>query len=159
MNCPIETPDGAELLMAYCSHKLDAVRLATLERHIRACPACRQVAHEQTAVWEALNAWEPAPVSADFDLRLYSRLEREQSFWERFSGRLRPILLRPGLPVAAAAAILIAAGVMLQRPAGVQPGMPASVQAEDQAEQALTEMEMVREFSAAVRSDPAGPRM
>lgn len=31
MKCPIETRDSAELLLAYCTRKLDAERTTTLE--------------------------------------------------------------------------------------------------------------------------------
>jgi len=159
MKCPIETPDHAELLLAYCSRKLDAARTAMVEDHIEGCPACREFARGQKAVWEALDAWEAAPVSADFDRRLYRRLEQEHSWWQRLAWPLRPGLFRQGLPVTAAAVLVIVAGVLLDRPAGVPPPPAESVQVQDQAEEALQEMEMVREFSAAVHGDAAGPRM
>ena len=44
--------------------------------HIEACPACREFAGGQQAVWQALDAWEPAAVSMDFDRRLYARIEQ-----------------------------------------------------------------------------------
>jgi anti-sigma factor RsiW len=159
MRCPIETPDSADLLLAYCSRKLDATRAAVLENHIEMCPACRKFTETQQSVWEALDRWEAAPVSADFDRRLYRRIEQEQSWWDRIAGPLRPYLFRQGLPATAAAALVIAAGLLLERPAAPPPVAQESVQAVDQAEQALTEMEMVREFSAAVRPESAGPRL
>jgi anti-sigma factor RsiW len=159
MKCPIETQDSAELLLAYCSRKLDPASTAMLEDHIGICPACRQFAEAQKTVWQALDKWEAEPVSAHFDRRLYRRIEQEQSWWDRLAWPLRPILFRQGLPVTAAAALVIVAGVLLQRPAGMPLALQESVQVEDQAEQALKEMEMVHEFSAAVRTEPAGPRM
>jgi len=159
MRCPIETQESAELLLAYCSRKLDIARTRILEDHIQICPACRQFAEGQKAVWQALDAWEAVPVSADFDRRLYRRIEQGLSGWGRLAGALRPILFRQGLPITVAAALLIVASVLLERPAGVPPASPESVQAEDPAEHALEEMEMVREFSRIVRADSAGPRM
>src|SRR5207247_2402678 len=98
-------------------------------------------------------------VSADFDRRLYRRIEQDLSWWGRLAGPLRPILFRQGLPITAAAALLIVASVLLERPAGVPPAQPEAVAAEDQAEQALKEMETIRELSGIVRTDSTGPRM
>ena len=74
MNCPIENRESAEILLAYCARKLDAGSSAILEEHIKICPACREFAEGQQSVWKALDAWEAAPVSPDFDRRLYARI-------------------------------------------------------------------------------------
>src|SRR2546425_9355970 len=47
MKCPIETQESGELLLAYCSRKLDSARTRILEDHIEICPACRQFADGQ----------------------------------------------------------------------------------------------------------------
>ena len=86
MNCPIETKDNAELLLAYCARKLDPETQTILERHVAVCPACREFQAGQQAVWQALDAWEAMPVSTDFDRRLYRRIEADQahaSWWSR----------------------------------------------------------------------------
>lgn len=164
MRCPIETRENAELLLAYCSRKLDAASSAILEDHIRICPACREFASGQRAVWEALDAWEATPVSADFDRRLYQRIEKEVSWWDLLMRPFRPLLFRQGLPIAAAAGLLIVAGVLLERPAAVpSASSPVSAQvdvvAPEQAEHALQEMEMMREFNRLVHPDAADPKM
>ena len=66
MHCPIENRDTAEILLGYCAQKLDAKTAAVLEAHIEICPACREFAEAQKAVWKSLDAWEAAPVSRGF---------------------------------------------------------------------------------------------
>ena len=80
MKCPIETRENAEVLLAYCSRSLDAERTAILDDHIRICPGCREFVEGQRALWKALDAWEATPVSADFDRRLYQRIQKEVSW-------------------------------------------------------------------------------
>ena len=160
MRCPLETRESAGLLLAYCSRKLDAETAAVLEEHMESCPACREFASAQRSVWETLDAWEAAPVSPDFDRRLYRRIEREVSRWDLLIRPFRPLLVRQGLPIAAAVGVMIMAGVMLDRPA-VPPSAPrqdtAQVQTEslrsDQVEHALDDMDMLRDFSRLVRQE------
>ncbi len=164
MKCPIETRENAELLLAYCTRKLDAESAAILERHMEICPACREFASGQRAVWEALDAWEAAPVTLDFDRRLYRRIDREVSWWNLLMRPLRPVLVRQGLPIAAAAGLLVMAGVLLERPAsGPSAAQPQSAQVDalqpDQVEHALDTMHMLGEFSSRVRGDAADPKM
>ena len=90
MNCPLETRDNAQLLLDYCTRKLEPESVAILERHMALCSACREFAGRQRAVWDALDSWEAAPVSPDFDSRLYRRIEDRVPWWEilrRPSGR------------------------------------------------------------------------
>jgi len=159
MQCPIQAPEHAEMLLAYCSRKLDAGTAAILEEHIKICPACHEFADGQRMVQEALDSWEAAPVSEDFDRRLYQRIEREVSWWDLL---LRPVLVRRGVPIAATAALVLVAGLLLDRPAGGPPAaVPVSAQVElapEQAEHALQEMEMLRDLNRLVRSD-SEPRM
>jgi len=164
MKCPIETRENAELLLAYCHRKLDAESTATLERHIEICPACLEFADGQRAVWEALDAWEAAPVTLDFDRRLYRRIDREVSWWNLLVRPLRPALVRQGLPIAAAACLVVMAGMLLQHPAGAPPAAPPqSAQVEtlqpDQVDHALDAMRMLGEFSYRVRGDAADSKM
>jgi anti-sigma factor RsiW len=164
MKCPIETRENAVLLLAYCTRKLDAESTAILERHMEICPACRECASGQRAVWEALDAWEAAPVTLDFDRRLYGRIDRDVSWWQLLMRPLRPALARQGLSIAAAACLVVMAGVLLQHPASAPPAaQPRSAQVEafgpDQVEPALDAMHMLGEFSYRVRGDAADPKM
>jgi anti-sigma factor RsiW len=164
MKCPIETRENAELLLAYCTRKLDAESTAILERHMEICPACREFSSGQRAIWEALDTWEAAPVTLDFDRRLYRRIDREVSWWQLLMRPLRPALVRQGLSIAAAACLVVMAGVLLQHPASAPPAaQPRSAQVEafepDQVEPALDAMHMLGEFSYRVRGDAADPKM
>ncbi len=38
MNCPLETPENAQVLLDYCARKLDSARTAVLERHMERLP-------------------------------------------------------------------------------------------------------------------------
>jgi anti-sigma factor RsiW len=164
MKCPIETRENAELLLAYCTRELDAESTAILERHMEICPACREFSSGQRAIWEALDTWEAAPVTLDFDRRLYRRIDREVSWWQLLMRPLRPALVRQGLSIAAAACLVVMAGVLLQHPASAPPAaQPRSAQVEafepDQVEPALDAMHMLGEFSYRVRGDAADPKM
>ena len=156
MKCPIETRESAELLLEYCARKLDPESTAILQRHIEICPACREFADGQRALWDALDAWESTPVSADFDRRMYSRIEKEVSWWDLLVRPFSPLLVRRGLPVAAAC-LVVMAGVLLERPSAVPRQDAESAQVEtvqpEQVEHALDAMEMLSEFSQHVRTD------
>ena len=103
MKCPMETRENAGWLVDYASGKLDAATRAEFEEHLEACPACREFAGGHQAVWQALDAWEPAPVSMDFDRRLYGRIDQQVSWWARLLQPLNP-LFRHAVPIGAAAA-------------------------------------------------------
>ena len=121
MNCPLETRENAQLLLDYCTRKLEPESVAVLERHIAICDACREFARGQRAVWQALDAWEAAPVSLDFDRRLYHRIEAHVPWWSLLLRPFRPpfnsVALRRSLHAAAMACLLVVAGIVLERPA------------------------------------------
>jgi len=158
MICPLENPENTQVLLDYGARKLDSAHTAILERHMEHCPSCREFAAGQRALCEAMDSWEAPPVSQDFNRRLYRRIDQEVSVWDMLARPFRPLFVRRGLPVAAAACLLVMAGVLIDQP----PGSPAvsqkdmaqveSVQPE-QVEQALDAMEMLSEFSHHVRSD------
>jgi anti-sigma factor RsiW len=165
MNCPTQNREGAEILLAYTAGKLDGSRSAVLEEHLKLCAACREFTAGQASVWKALDAWEAAPVSPDFDRRLYARIEKEVSLWDLILRPFRSLFVRQGLPVAAAAAVVLMAGFLLDRPANLSP-VPASQTsanvesvAPDQAEQTLREMEMMRELNRLVHPDGADSKI
>jgi hypothetical protein len=164
MNCPLETREDAQLLLDYCTRELAPESVAILERHIAICGACQEFARSQRAVWQALDAWEAAPVSADFDSRLYRRLEAQVSWRDLLLRPFRHVALWWSLPAAATACLLLMAGVLLEHPA-ISPA-PApndmaqvdSVQPE-QVEHALDAMEVLNEFSRHVRTDSPDSRL
>ena len=136
--------------------------MAILERHIAICPACREFAAGQRAVWQALDTWEAAPVSPDFDRRLYRRIEARGFLVgsAAFAPSDRHAAARPagrgdGLPAGDGGR---AAGASR---GFARPARPAtwrrwiSVQPE-QVEHTLDAMEMLNEFSHHVRSGEPG---
>jgi anti-sigma factor RsiW len=156
--------ENADLVLEFVAGRLDAEAAARLERHLEVCPACREFAGGQRAVWEALDAWEAAPVSPDFDRRLYRRIEREISWWDRILGPFRPALVRRGLPIAAAAGLALMAAIIVVDRSAVRPApRKASIQVEslrpDQAESALEDMQMLQEINGLVRPDSAASSM
>jgi anti-sigma factor RsiW len=161
MNCPLESHEGSALLLAYSSGRLEPESTVRLQRHLEMCPGCRQFVESQSAVWRALDSWEAPPVSADFDRRLYQRIERQVSWWDMLVRPFRPVFQSRSLPIAAAAGVLIVAGVLLDRPAVAPPTPPQqSAQVElqpDQVEHAIDEVEMLNQFNHLMRSEPADP--
>jgi hypothetical protein len=164
MKCPTETPQSVELLLALTANRLDGPQAAAMAEHAAACPACRAFTAAQDAVWESLDAWEAPPVSADFDRRLYQRIEEQVPWWDRLLRPLRPLVFNRAMPIAGAAGLLVAVGLWIEQPGAVPvPPVPESAQMEaippDQAQHALEEMDLMRQFSQMVHADPADPRM
>ena len=162
MKCPMETGGSSGWLLDYAAGKLDAGTRAQLDAHLQTCPSCREFAAGQQAVWQALDTWEPAPISMDFDRRLYQRIEQHVSWWSRITRPLNP-LFRHAVPIAATAGVVLMAGLLIERPVA-PPEMPAQESAQvelqpDQVERALADMEMLREFNQVVVPDNADPKM
>jgi len=160
MICPIDTQESAEILLAYCTGDLDQKRAAAIERHIQICPVCEEFASKQKMVWQALEAWEAQPVSADFDRRLYRRIDEEVSWGDRMMRPFRQMMARRALPVAATACLAAMAVLLVDRQAKVaNVAEPESAQIEtvqpDQVEHAFDDMETLRQFSVLMRAEPA----
>lgn len=165
MKCPMETGGNAQSLLDLAAGKLNAGKRAELELHLKACPDCREFAGGQQAVWQALDAWEPAEVSLDFDRRLYQRIELQSTWWNRFVQSFHP-LFRHAVPIGAIAAVILMAGLLTNRPAGIpapSASAPETAQVQplqpDQVEHALDDVEMLREFSRFAKPDNADPKM
>ncbi len=162
MKCPMDAEGNAALLLDYAAGKLNADARSQMEQHIATCQACHEFAGGQQAVWQALDAWEPAEVSMDFDRRLYARIAQNVPWWTRLMQPLNP-LFRHSVPIAAAAGLVIMAGLMMNRPVD-KPAVPASQSAQvealqpDQLQSALDDMEMLREFNHLV-PDKTVPKM
>lgn len=163
--------------MDYVSGSLNAVDAALFEKHLETCAECLEFVAGQNAVWQALDVFEAPAVSANFDRALHQRIA-QTSWWDRIAASITspfrtPSLLRQGLPLMAAAALLTAALVVWERPnpapapapqaatgqLSAEAGAPdadVSLQPE-QMERALDDMDMLREFNHLVISEPAAP--
>ena len=109
MGCPIEDDGGDELILGTARERWPRNNKRSWNG-IWNCARCRELAEAQRLVWSALEAWPPAVVSANFDERLFRRIEIERqkcvvaAMVAGGSGRLRP-----AVPVGVACAALIAA--------------------------------------------------
>jgi len=161
MNCPMEAGGSPDLLLDYAAGRLKAGARAEMDRHLAACRACSEFAGVQHHVWQALDDWEPAEVSMDFDRRLYARIEQDVPWWKRVLWPLNPVF-RHSIPIGAAAGVILVAALMLYRPAAVAPAAQQSAQVEsiqpDQLQSALDDMDMLHQFNQLVRDD-SGPKM
>ena len=151
MRCPIETQDNAEVLLSYSARRLNPESTAILEAHMEVCPQCREFRDGQKMLWEALDQWEARPISPDFDRRLYRKIEEQArtGWWERVFGAGRPEFLRPALPLAAAACLVLVAGFIIDNPGRFfTPAIEApQVREVEQVERTLEDMEMLRQFN------------
>ncbi len=136
MMCPMQGRENAEVLLDYCARTLPADTLARLDAHVAMCPSCQTEMAAQQQVWSALDEFDAVElnISADFDRRLYARIEAEQqdSFWVRgwrsifASGR--PGAWRPAFSMALVG--VAAAGLLMVRlPIGSEMAPQASVTA------------------------------
>jgi anti-sigma factor RsiW len=145
-------------LLKYAAGGLDAASGEAVERHMEACGPCREFVAGQRAVWAALDRWETPPVAEDFDRCLYARIARESSWWDRITRLFSSAPIRRGLPVAAAAGLVLVAVLVINRPKPVELAPRVAVQQveplqPDQVDSTIQDMEMVREFSGLVRPD------
>jgi hypothetical protein len=108
-----------------------------------------------------LDEWEPEPVSADFDERLYRRIETQEgrSWWRTLFRPVLPFSLRPVVPLAAACLLAVAA-LLVRTPVGL--GTNEVVRAEpvdiEQVERALEDMEMLLLLDAELQEQQPAQR-
>ena len=163
MSCPNQHEDGQELLLAYSSRRLDAGRTAAVEGHLRECGECAAFVAAQRSVSDALDLFAAPPVSADFDRRLYQRIAQQAPWWDFLVRPFRAAAFAPRwLPVASAAALMVAVGLWVGRPGETPAPQPPTAHVEalppDQAADALQDMQVMQEFSNLIHAD-AEPRM
>jgi len=163
MTCPLQT-DNADLLLDYCARALDQERKAQLEAHMEGCADCREMASAQAQVWSAMDLYDAEPISADFDRQLFDRIDRTEhsTAWQRLTRQVRDFFQlqpawKPVLSVAAASAV-VALFILVReesRQPAPQPTATFDVRDVEEAERALEDIEMLRQFDAAP-ADPGG---
>jgi hypothetical protein len=161
MNCPTNKNEDAEILLDYCAQTLSPLQTAEFEIHLKQCADCSRLVEAQKEVWGALEVWTPAPVSINFDARLYARIAEEQAApaWQRWLGRIfKPALPYPlwksAVPLIAACALL-AVGLTVRTPEAthaVPPQLHADKVDIEQVEQALEDFDILTPSAQA----PAG---
>jgi anti-sigma factor RsiW len=157
MICPLKRVETTDLLLEYSAKRLDAARAAALERHVEACAECSAFLAAQTAVWDALDAWEPPPVSMDFNRRLWQRIDRaaELPWYRGLFGALGAASWKPVFTMAVAV-LVIAGGFVLDHrgeravtPNAATPGVSGvSVVEADQLEQTLDDIQLLRQLDS-----------
>ncbi len=162
MSCQIRSEEHTDHLLAYVAGQLRGEAAAKLELHMSSCEDCAAFGKQQASVWNLLDAWEPRPVSADFDRRLYAKIDAaESASWldrtfASINEFLRPVFARPAFPLAAASFVIVA-GFVLDHPGKLLNSTTnqaslhvSSVEINkvvvDQVEATLDDMEMLREF-------------
>ncbi len=111
IGCPVQAQESAGLLLEYLDRRLDPSIAAGMERHVSACADCQKVVEAQRAVWAALDDWQPARISSDFNERLFARLEAEKAKPGWFAS-IRNFVeshfsMRAAIPAAVACTLLI----------------------------------------------------
>ncbi|HLJ50265.1 MAG TPA: zf-HC2 domain-containing protein [Bryobacteraceae bacterium] len=163
MQCPKENGNAAELMIAYVAEALEPATQIALERHITQCADCREMAAQQKAVWDALEDWKPAPISSDFDEKLYQRIaqDEQRGWWRRLTGANWSWAFRPAMPVAAACAALIVA-FLIRGPLSEYDSTP-QVQPQvsiEQVERALDDVDLLKQLTpSAPVEESAGERI
>lgn len=166
MNCPLLAEDTADVLLDYSAGRLDKTRSARLLRHMETCGACAAFLTEQTALWSALDEWEPEPVSMDFNRRLWQGIDRIAGapWYRRLADALRVGAWKPAIPLTAAV-LIVAAGFMMDHQ-GTVPfttsaagGNGVSVMEVDQVEQTLDDVQLLKQFDSIVTEAGGSTRM
>jgi len=147
MHCPCQNGEGTEVILAYLGGRLDEETQKQVERHLEDCPSCQQVLLAEQVVFDALDDWRPPAVSADFDERLYRRIEAEErrvGWWWHLLRPALPFSLRPAT-VAAAACLFLFAGFLMRTPenTGLESAATSDPVDIDAVEQAVEDLEML----------------
>ncbi|HWF11554.1 MAG TPA: zf-HC2 domain-containing protein [Bryobacteraceae bacterium] len=155
------TKSGAhtDLLLDYTAGRLDDDERIRLERHMEECPACASFRMEQAAVWEALDLWEPAPVSMDFNRRLWQRIESAVAtpWYRSLAESLRFANWKPLIPLTAAV-LVIAAGFVFDHPARRTAVSGMTIREADQVEQTLDDIDLLHQLDAVVLPASGGSK-
>ena len=161
MNCPIQTEETAELLLAYTARRLDPAKTALLENHMNVCAQCAEFRAGQEMVWQALDAWEAPGVTPDFNRRLYQRIEAEAAApWYKRLFQTPIAMWKPAIPLAAAGLMVVAGFVFDHPAANNQPNTPPSIRVSvteaEQVESALDDLQLLRQLESSATSASPG---
>ncbi len=151
MRCPVQQGDP-EIVLNFCTRKLDPDTAAIFRKHVVLCPECRDFVDAQEEIWRELDRLEPCVISPDFDARLYARIEAEEarSWRTRLFGR---VPTRQGALALTAVCATVVAALFLRPSAerGTDRERRETVRIEalepEQIDRTIEDMEMLRQFS------------
>ena len=159
MNCPLQSEDTLDLLLDYAAGRLDPARSAVLEHHMELCACCAAFRTEQKVLWNALDEWEPEPVSPSFNRTLWQRIDAVagEPWYRRCIDALRFGGWKPAFPLAAAACV-VTAGFLLDHTSAPKPRVSVmtsgvSVAEVDQLEKTLDDIQLLRQLDSASHAD------
>ena len=156
MQCPLLT-GREEWLLDYAAGRLSGQLRQPLQFHLQECPRCRQLVSEQEQLWNALECWQPKPISPDFKARVLARLHESAtaSSWQRYWQNWKALLLKPAMATAVAAGLLL--GILylnVRKAPPPQPPQEVAVKSlsreiidVEQLDQLLRDMEMLKELN------------
>jgi anti-sigma factor RsiW len=166
IECPLKSEssigeNSLDLLLDYSAGKLDGepnkARRIALEDHMAECSDCAAFRVGQAEVWQALDVWEPEPVSMDFNRRLWQKIDSAAAapWYRKLADSLRMGAWKPALPLTAAV-FLVAAGFMMDHrnvlPNSATPSVAmtdgVSVSEADQVEKTLDDIQLLRQLDA-----------
>lgn len=152
MICPLES-EQLDLLLDDAAGRLarrglDEATMTALASHMETCPACMAFRRDQKAVWEALDLWQPEPVSAEFNRQLWQRIDAVAAapWYKALVDSLR-FGWKPLVPLAAAV-LMIIGGFLLDHPKAAPPSLAGGVSIieADQVEQTLDDIQLLRQL-------------
>lgn len=161
-NCPTE-----DMLLDYVAGRLNGAQTLLFEAHAEHCARCAALRMSQAAVWQSLDEWKPAPVSAGFNRELWRRIDedsRESSWTRELAAALQFDFWKRLAPLAVAMALIVTAFVFDHsgKQAGiVQTNSPTSIvvtaSEADQLDRALDDIQLLHEVDASAVAAPAQP--
>lgn len=146
MICPQRTEYALDRLLDYSAGRLHGAEREAMAAHLGGCADCVAFVSGQSALWSALDEWEPEPVSARFNRRLWQRIEesRRIPWYRQFAS------WKPAFSLAAASAVILAGFLLDHKHAVKIPAGAAVSSAEaDQAEATLDDLQLLRQFDSA----------
>ena len=168
MNCPLKSEETLEVLLDHSAGKLDPIRAAQLEQHRLICAECSAFLAGQTDLWQTLDAWEPEPVTADFNRRLWQRIDAEAAapWYRKLADAFGMGMWKPAMPLTAAV-LLVAAGFMLDHPSARSVTMKPAVETAsgvslidvDQVEKTLDDIQLLGQLDASVEAPNSSKTM
>lgn len=160
-NCP-----AGDMLLDYAAGRLSRTQAAMFEKHADTCVHCSALRRSQAAVWQSLDEWKPAPVSAGFNRELWRRIDADaltSSWTNELAAVLQFRFWKRLAPLAIAVALIVTGFVFnhaSQQAHTVHTNSPTSIvvtaSEADQLDRALDDIQLLDEVDAAAAA-PAPP--